>query len=252
MLLLWILSFTFLGSFVSLFLVIWLLSIKNLASRFSLLLTSFAAGALLTAAFLDLLPEAFEEVRSTNLFWGALLGIVVFFLLERSLLWFHHHHGEEKTGVMKEEKKPVTLLLMIGDALHNFLDGVVIGGSFLVSIPLGVVTSLAVFFHEIPHEIGTFGALLHEGLTYSRVVLYNVLSGVTALLGAILAYFFLSHLSAVIPYLLAFAAGNFIYISASDLIPEIHRAFDKEKALVQTTFFLLGIFTIWLTIYILG
>lgn len=251
MLLLWILSFTFLGSFVSLFLVVWLLSIKNVANRFALSLTSFAAGALLAAAFLDLMPEAFEKGQLKSVLWIILIGIVVFFLLERSLLWFHHHHGE--AGVVERgEKKPVIFLLMIGDALHNFLDGVVIGGSFLVSIPLGVVTSLAVFFHEIPHEIGDFGALLHEGLTYKKVVLYNLLSGITALLGAFLSYFFLTNLTSIVPYILSFAAGNFIYISASDLIPEIHRAFDKEKALVQTTFFLLGIFIIWLTIYILG
>lgn len=252
MLLLWILSFTFLGSFVSLFLVVWLLSIKNVANRFALSLTSFAAGALLAAAFLDLMPEAFEKGQLKSVLWIILIGIVVFFLLERSLLWFHHHHGEEKTGVMRGEERPVTLLLMVGDSLHNFLDGVVIAGSFFVSIPLGIVTSLAVFFHEIPHEIGVFGALLHEGLTYKKVVLYNVLSGITALLGAFLSFFFLSSLTSLVPYILSFAAGNFIYISASDLIPEIHRAFDKEKALVQTTFFLLGIFVIWLTIYILG
>jgi zinc and cadmium transporter len=251
MLLFWILIFTTLGSFVSLFLVVWLLSIRNIAKKLSLSLTAFAAGALLAAAFLDLLPEAFETGELKVILWAVLLGIVVFFLSERSLLWFHHHHGEEGMGV-KGEKRPVVVLLMAGDALHNFLDGAVIGGSFLVSIPLGIVTSLAVFFHEIPHEIGVFGALLHEDLSYRKAVIYNVLSGIAALLGAVLSFFFLSRLTVIIPNVLAFAAGNFIYISASDLIPEIHKAFEKEKAVAQTAFFLLGIVVIWMTTTVLA
>lgn len=246
-----IILFTFIGSFASLILVVILLSVKNVAGRFSLSLTSFAAGALLTAAFMDLLPEALEKNHPNNILPVTLTGMIVFFILERSLLWYHHHHGEEG-GEVKGEKKPVVYLLMIGDSLHNFLDGAVIGGSFLISIPLGIVTSMAVFFHEIPHEIGDFGALLHEGLSYRQVVLYNALSGLAALAGAVLSFYFLSNLTSLVPFILAFAAGNFIYISASDLIPEIHRAFEKEKAIVQTTFFMIGIAVIWATTKFLG
>lgn len=250
MLLLWILVFTFIGSFLSLFIVGWLLSIGNIAKKYSLSLTSFAAGALLSAAFLDLLPEAFLNGQTEIILNTVLIGIIAFFLSERSLFWFHHHHGD--AGIEeKKEKKPVTLLLMLGDSLHNFIDGAVIGGSFLSNIPLGILTSVAVFFHEIPHEIGVFGALLHEGLTYRKVVLYNMVSGVAAIIGALLAYSYLSNLNSIVPYVLAFAAGNFIYIAASDLIPEIHREFDKEKAFVQTAFFFFGVGIIWIATQLL-
>lgn len=153
--LVYILLFTFLGSIVSLIGGIVLLAKEKLAIRISHFLSSFAAGALLATAFFDLLPEALEDAGEINIFLWTLIGMLTFFLLERSIHWFHHHdiHPEEKA-------KPVNILIILGDAVHNFIDGMVIAATFLVDIRLGIITALAVGAHEIPQEIGDFGILL--------------------------------------------------------------------------------------------
>lgn len=252
--LIWILIFTFLGSVVSLSLAALLFLRGTLAEKKLPLLVAFAAGALLTASFFDLLPEALSEggegqnISSEVILQVAFLGMVVFFFLERSLLWYHHHACPE--GKNCEGTKPTASLIIISDTLHNFLDGVTIAAAFLVNFPLGVITSLAVFFHEIPQEIGDFGVLLDSGLKRSRVFLYNILSSAVALAGAFLGFYFLQEFASLIPFLIAFAAGNFIYIAASDLIPEIHHHFKKEIAISQTVSFVVGISMILLTIKI--
>lgn len=240
-LLFWILIFTFLGSFASLIGGILLLWKEKLVEGKTLLLVAFAAGAMLSASFFDLIPEALEEGMGYREAGEAILaGIVVFFLFERFLLWHHHHQT-------CEAPRPTIPLLILGDSLHNFLDGVVIAGSFLLNIPLGIITSLAVGFHEVPQEIGDFGVLLALGMGRRKVILVNIFSALASFVGAISAFYFLSRLGGMIPYLIAFAAGNFIYIASSDLIPEIHRAFKREEAFSQTGFFILGILVIWLT-----
>lgn len=241
MLLLWILVFTFLSSFASLIGGILLLWREKLVEGKILLLVAFAAGAMLSASFFDLIPEALEEGIGFQEVGGAILaGMVTFFLFERFLLWHHHHQA-------CEAPRPTIPLLIIGDSLHNFLDGIVLAGAFLVSVPLGVVTSLAIGFHEIPQEIGDFSVLLALGMKKTKVLLVNILSALLAFVGAVTAFYLLEKFEFLIPYLIAFAAGNFIYIASSDLIPEIHRAFEREKALSQTGFFILGILVIWLT-----
>ncbi len=222
----------------------------------TLSLVAFAAGAMLTASFLDLIPEALREVGFTNtegykgILTMVLIGLIAFFFLERFLLWYHHHACPE--GEECEARVPTIPLLIIGDSLHNFLDGVVIAGSFLVNVPLGIVTSLAVGFHEIPQEIGDFGVLLFLGMRKTKVFLINILSALLSFLGAILAFFFLKNLEFLIPYLVAFTAGNFIYIAASDLIPQLHQGFNRRMVVGQTVAFLAGVFFIYLTIKIFG
>lgn len=245
--LLWILIFTFLASVVSLVGGIVLLFKKEISESVLLIFVAFAAGVMISAAFLDLLPEAVKSRVSTSEIFGfTLAGICFFFFVERFLLWFHHGHGGEF------ENEPTKYLIIFGDAVHNFVDGVTMASAFLVSFPLGVVTSLAVGFHEIPHEMGNFGALLHLGMERRNVLLYNFLSALVAFAGSVLGYLFLNQLQAYVPYVLSFAAGGFIYVAASDLLPEVHSKYKQEKALVQTLAFFFGIVVIWLVVAILG
>lgn len=217
----YIIVFTILGSIVSLVGGVILLAREKFALKLSPFLAAFAAGALLGTAFLDLLPEAVEMGGETNIFLWALAGFVFFFLLERSIHWFHHHHEHPEA-----DTKPTATLILLGDSVHNFIDGVAIAAAFLIDIPLGIVTAIAVGAHEIPQEIGDFGVLLKSGFSRSRVLWYNVITALTALLGALLTYFFSAGIEGFLSILLAITAGFFIYIAASDLIPEIH---DKNR-----------------------
>lgn len=204
-----------------------------MTESFSAYLVSFAAGVLLAFAFLDLLPEAQEAAGELNFLIPALLGFIAFFLLERYLRLFHHHHGHG-------EKTP-TALVLIGDGVHNFVDGVAITASFLTSIPLGIVTSLAVAAHEIPQEIADMGILLANGLPKAKALFYNFLSALTALLGALLAYYFADIIEGNLYIFLSLTAGFFIYISASDLIPSLHEQDLKDKSYQYILVFLLGV-----------
>ncbi|MBI4999542.1 ZIP family metal transporter [Candidatus Gottesmanbacteria bacterium] len=247
--LVWILIFTFLGSFASLIGVVLLLWKEKALEGKTLFLVAFAAGAMLSASFLDLIPEALKEQSNTQgVLTAVLVGIVVFFFFERSLLWYHHHSCPE--GGKCESPLPTIPLLVIGDSLHNFLDGIVIAGAFLINIPLGVVMSLAVGFHEVPQEIGDFGVFLSLGMKRTKVLAVNIFSALLAFGGAISAFFFLEKFEFLIPYLVAFAAGNFIYIAASDLIPQLHQGFSPKAAISQSLAFLLGILVIFLAIQV--
>jgi zinc and cadmium transporter len=221
------------------------------------ILVSFAAGAMLGAAFLDLIPEAIEHAAESghagDIFGYVLFGIVVFFVLETFLYWYHCHGGkcERHTSATahgkghKHTKLPVTYLNLIGDGVHNFLDGVIIATSYLVSIPLGIVTSLAVVFHEIPQEIGDFGILVYGGFSRMEALAYNFLSAITAIAGAVLTYYFATTLEHFTEWMVPFAAGGFIYIAAVDLLPELHQTQNFKRAAIQLIFFLLGIGVIW-------
>jgi zinc and cadmium transporter len=206
-------------------------------------LVSFAAGAMLAAAFIDILPEAFERGDARSISAYILVGIVIFFLAEKFLLWHHHSHEHSV-----EETKPVGTLVILGDTMHNFLDGITIGLTFLVSVPLGIITTMAIIFHEIPQEIGDFAILLDAGFTKTRVFFYNLLSSFATLVGAWLALFFSGVFENAIPQLIALAAGSFIYISAADLIPEIHRESNTKNIRYQTLALVLGVIVIWLAV----
>ncbi|OGH16678.1 MAG: hypothetical protein A3C30_02430 [Candidatus Levybacteria bacterium RIFCSPHIGHO2_02_FULL_40_18] len=239
----YILLFTFIGSIGALIGGFILLSREKFAIKISHLLASFAAGILLGSAFFDLLPEALHEgeERGIDVFLWALIGIVFFFLVERFIHWFHHHeeyHDEKET-------KTTLPLIIFGDTMHNFLDGIIIAATFMVSIPLGITTSIAVFAHEIPQEIGDFGLMIHKGLKRSRIILVNIVSAAVAILGALLTYVLGESIEKQIPVLIALTAGFFIYIAASDLIPEIHHERRKNYIIYETLLLLFGVVLIW-------
>lgn len=245
--LVYILLFTFIGSVGALIGGFILLSKEKFALKISHLLASFAAGTLLGTAFFDLLPEATEsaEKNGGDVFLWTLVGIILFFLIERFIHWFHHH---EEVHDERDEKKSTLPLIIIGDTVHNFLDGVVIAATFLVSIPLGIATTLAVFAHEVPQEIGDFGLMLHKGMKKSKIILVNILSAAASFAGAILTYALGNFLDGSLAIFLSITAGFFIYIASSDLIPEIHHEKRTRYAVVETFLLILGVTLIWVAI----
>lgn len=239
-----IVLFTLIGSVASLLGGAILLIKEKIAIKISHFLSAFAAGALLATAFFDLLPEAQSEAGEMNIFLFALGGFLFFFLIERFIHWSHHHQSGEVEPT-KKAPKSIVALINIGDSVHNFVDGVVIASTFMVSIPLGIVTSFAVAAHEIPQEIGDFGIMLHHGVKRKKVLLFNVLSALTSLIGAVLTFVYGDAIKGLLPLFLSIAAGFFIYIAASDLIPEIHNEEKRSIALIETVLLLLGVFVIW-------
>lgn len=232
--------FSLLGGFV-------LLRAKSIREKAIELALPFGAGALLAAAFLDLLPEAVEEGDSTTVLVAALVGFLLFFLLERVLGWFHHHHHDEQSGARDTTH---TTLVIIGDTLHNALDGVAVGAAFLVSIPTGIVTSIAVAAHEIPQEIGDFGILLGKGMRPRRVLIVNLLSALATVVTALLVFTIGSDSFLPLPLLLGATAGMFVYIAASDIIPEIHEKPHKQ-ATQQSLMLLIGAVVVGVAIELL-
>lgn len=206
---------------------------KLFTERLSAYLVGFAAGVMLTTAFADLLPEAVESSADQNIFFYGLLGVVVFFLLERFVLWFHHHD--------QAHTKPSVYLILVGDGLHNFFDGIAIAATFLSNPGLGVITTLAIAAHEIPQEIADFGILISGGMKRSKALFYNFLSALTALFGAVVGFYYLERLEGITPIFLIFTAGVFIYIACSDLIPDLHQDFKKQKKWLTTIPFIIGI-----------
>lgn len=225
------------GSALSLAGGIYLLYGKRGAGTLQRIAVPFAAGALLAAAFLDLLPEAIELGESGTVLTLALVGLVLFFVLERSLSWFHHHHNDEGHG----SKRQNTTLIIIGDTLHNFIDGLAIGAAFLVDPAVGLVTTAAIAAHEIPQEIGDFGLLLSKGMKRRNVLLVNIFSAVATVLGAVLVYGLGGQIGISESALLALTAGFFIYIAASDIIPTIHAEPQRRWANIQTAVLIFGI-----------
>jgi len=230
-----ILLSTFIVSLISLIGILFLSLKEKLFSKILLLLVSFASGTLLGGAFLHLIPESLATFNE-NVFVAILLGIVVFFLLEK-FLWRHCHERECPVH-------PFAYLNLFGDGIHNFIDGLIIAASFITSIPLGVTTTLAVVSHEIPQEIGDFGILVHGGFSKTKALSYNFLSALIAVAAAVFTYFFFSYLPDM-GYLLAFAAGGFIYIAASDLIPELHKETKTFVSVVQFVLLVAGISLMW-------
>jgi len=209
------------------------LAIKDeVLDRILLYLVGFAAGALIGGAFLHLLPETVERSTSMNVFLALSFGFFLFFLLEK-LVWRHCHKG-------KCEVHPFAYVNLIGDGVHNFIDGLVMAASFLSNIQLGIVTSFAVAFHEIPQEIGDFGVLVYGGLGKSKALILNFFAGLMVIVGGLVGYFLQSYIGESMIFILPFAAGGFIYIAASDLIPELHKEVNPRRSLVSFAVFLLG------------
>lgn len=215
--LLQVIVFSLLGGVVSLFGGILLISKRSLAQKLVVYATPFAGGALLSAVFLDLLAEGIEISAPQTVLLTALIGILLFFLAEGFLHWFHHHHEHNE-----KQKDPKTWLIIVGDTLHNALDGVAIAASFLISVPTGIVTTIAIAAHEIPQEIGDFGLLLSKGLRRKEVLIVNVMSAVATVIFAVITFVLGSEDALPLGGLLGLSAGFLLYIALSDVIPTIH------------------------------
>lgn len=216
---------------------------EKIIDKVILILVSFSAGALLGGAFLHLLPEAVlqsgsQEDGLLKIFLYSLLGFIVFFAIEQFIRW-HHHHNLHCPDCPKTE--PFSYLILISDAVHNFIDGLIIAASFAVSVPLGAAAALAVAFHEIPQEIGDFGILLYGGIKKIKALFLNFFVALTVVLGGIAGFFLSGKIGGFIVFLLPFAAGHFIYISAADLIPEIKHKDNIKKSITHFLIFLSGI-----------
>lgn len=201
-------------------------------------LVSYATGALLGAAFLAMIPEALSETAPAWIAATLLAGVLGFFALEQWLLWRHCHDEACETHGR------AGALILIGDAFHNFVDGVVIAAAFLVSVPLGIAVSLAVIAHEIPQEVGDFAILLDNGYAPRTAFVLNTLSATATLPGAILGFFWLPVVEQAIPYVLAVSAASFIYIALADLIPTLHKRAGSGTAALQFALLLAGVATI--------
>lgn len=202
-------------------------------------LLSYATGTLLGAAFLGMLPTSLENAPALAISATVLAGLVAFFILEKLVIWRHCHDGEcEAHGHLGGS------LILLGDAFHNFVDGVVIAAAFLTSVPLGIATALAVIAHEIPQELGDFAILLHSGLSKARAFTYNLISSLTTLPGVIIGWFWLAEMRQAIPFVLAISAASFIYIAVADLVPSLHRHTGMKSSLAQVILILAGIATI--------
>lgn len=211
------------------------LSIKSqLLERWLLNLVALSAGAMIGSSFFHLLPEAAENLASDQLYLIVFLAFSVFFLIEKILLWHHCHKGREQAHVFG-------YMNLIGDGIHNFLDGLIITAALLADTRLGLVSIIAIALHEIPQEISDYGVLLYSGFSRFRALIYNLLVGFTAIAGGIIGYYLSIVINDLVSYILPFAAGGFIYIAGSDLMPEIRRENDLKKSLTSFGVFLLGV-----------
>lgn len=217
---------------------------KLFAGGLSSYLVSFAAGVMLTVAFFDLFPEAQAQTQDGNIFIAAFLGMVTFFFLERFLLWFHHHDLPAGKASELHGTKPAAVLIIVGDGVHNLLDGVVIATAFIANPAVGLLATVAVAAHEIPQEIADFSALVGLGMKRGKALFFNFLSATVAILGTFLTFVFFDIVKTNLSPLLAFTAGMFIYIAASDLIPELHSDATKGRNWILVLPFLVGILII--------
>ena len=220
------------------------------------MLVSFAIGALLGAAFLELLPHAFSNTKDVRGLAATVLGgILLFFVLEKLVLWRHCHVEDCEAHDHHSEPNDhgrSGLLIMIGDSFHNFVDGILVAAAFMESTELGIVTACAVIAHEIPQEMGDFVILLHSGYSKERALALNLLSSLAMIVGAVLGYFLLQPLSGWINSLLAIAAASMIYVAVADLIPGLHKRPELQATLQQVVLIALGVGAIWVVGAITG
>ena len=214
-------------------------------------LIAFSAGTILGAALFDLLPEAVELVEPNLVFPIVAIGFVFFLFMERGIYWYHGHgHSHEFTEHNHDElpagpPKSFAYLNLFGDFVHNFIDGMIISASFLNGVTVGIVSSIAVAFHELPQEMGDYGILVYAGFERRKAVLYNFLAALSIVIGGLFGSFFISLVNELSSWMVAFSAGAFLFLSASELIPEIHDEGDWKKSLIQIVFLLLGMITIY-------
>jgi zinc and cadmium transporter len=214
--------------------------------KFLLFMVSFAAGALLGDVFIHLLPELAEDGGfdlSVSVY--ILSGILLFFILEKILHWRHCH-----LSATKSHTHPLAFMNLIGDALHNFMDGMMIAASYMISIPVGVATTIAVMLHEIPQEMGDFGILLHSGMKTGKALLFNFLSALTAILGALLVLIIGVNGLNITEILVPITAGGFLYIANADLIPELHKDTEIRNSVIQLLSFIVGVFVMYTLLFL--
>jgi len=207
---------------------------KDKLEKILLFLVSLSAGTLIGGAFLHLLPEALENMESEKMFMMVLISFTIFFIIEKVLHWRHCHKetcAEHSFGYMN----------LFGDAVHNFIDGLIIAATFVVDIKLGMITTLAVALHEIPQEIGDFGVLLRAGFATKKALIWNFIVASLAIAGGIVGFILSQHIEGIVAYLLPVAAGGFIYIAASDLMPEIRKEESFKKSSISFAIFILGL-----------
>jgi zinc and cadmium transporter len=243
----WIIAFTLLGGLVSAAVAATFLLVSEHRRHQALpLLVAFATGALLGAALLGLLPEAFGRAGPEG--WqgvglSILAGIAVFFVLEKLVLWRHCHADDCEThahGADPRDRAAAPLML-IGDAVHNLLDGVLIAAAFMTDVSLGVLTGIAVIAHEVPSEVGNFAVLLHAGYSRLRALVWNLATSLTSIFGGILGYLALSHMQPALPYALGVAAACLLYVAVADLIPGLHRRVGARESVLQVVLMAAGV-----------
>lgn len=232
--LIWILLSTIVISLFALIGALTLAIKEELLNRIIHSLIALSIGTLLGGAFLHLMPEAVEKSGGQNIFLYILIGFLVFFLIEKILHWRHCHEGRCQVHTF-------TYINLLGDGVHNLLDGIIIAAAFMVDIKLGLTTVLLIALHEIPQEIGDFAILIYGGFKKKKALLLNFLSAITVIIGGVAGYFFLDHIESSIPLLLAIAAGGFIYIAATDLIPEMNKETLRKKSVLNFIIILGGI-----------
>lgn len=239
LILIFILFFTILNSFISFIGVVFLSLNEKALHKILIILVAFASGALLGGSFFHLIPESYGKIGDASLTY-ILLSILLFFVIEKFLRWRHCHKVECDTHAF-------AYLNLIGDGVHNFIDGIIIAASFLSSIELGIVSAIAVIMHEIPQEIGDFGVLVYGGFSKMKALSYNFLSQISSIFGAIFTYYLISYVNidSFLPYLISLAAGGFIYIGATDLFPELHKREVVKDSIIQLIAIILGIVVIW-------
>jgi len=216
---------------------------KKFLDKIVIFLVSLSAGSLMGGAFLHLLPEASEMLSINSLYGTFLISFVAFFLIEKIFHWRHCHKSDcpvHTFGYMN----------LFGDSVHNFIDGILIASTFIIDFKLGLATTLAVAIHEIPQEIGDYGVLIYAGFKSKTALILNYIVALTVVLGGIVGYFFLSRIEWVLPYLLPIAAGGFVYIAASDLMPEIRKETNIKKSVTAFAIFVLGILLMYLVKFI--
>ena len=243
MTLIYIITSTFLISLLSMVGLLFMYANRKFVNKVVMLLISLSAGTLMGGTFFHLLPEASETLKSEELYSIVLFSFIFFYIVERVLHWRHCHDDDceiHSFGYMN----------LIGDGLHNFIDGMVIASAFITDIRLGIVTSVAIAMHELPQEIGDFGVLIKAGFSKKKAVFFNFLTALTALIGALLAYFLSGQIDNLSAYMLPIAAGGFIYIAASDLLPEIRKEENITKSIFSFVVFMIGIILMYLLTFL--
>lgn len=215
------------------------------------LLVALAIGALLGDAFIHLIPEAIEDSGNSPLIpLFIVVGIIFFFIFEKVLGWHHHHHERAHGCKDCQNILPVGRLVLFSDGLHNLVDGIIIGASYLVSIEIGIATTIAVIVHEIPQEIGDFGILMYAGYTKIKALWFNFLSALLSIAGVFVIILFGEAIESIIPFIIALAAGNFIYIATADLIPELHKEQGVRQSGLEIFFIIAGIAAMYFLLFL--